>query len=146
MAFEDIEAVGPVRGLDGVPPDGVRVRAMRVGGRGHSVTPYIQVKIGARLAGKIGLTGPHQPVRLLFGTGADAGRIKLALDCANGKFLARRDKNGNYALSINAATADGLFALEFTVFVVIDAEVGTERSGSAFCVFQASDEMLAVAD
>lgn len=147
MAFEDIECVNPVNGLDGVPPDGVRVKACKLGGRGGRVVHYIQLKIGAKLAAKISLAAEKHQLRLLFGTDVDAGKIKVSVDNAAGRFLARRDKNGNYALTINAASADGLFALDFPVFAVVDAEPIRPANGQPpHFVFRASTEMLAVDD
>lgn len=80
---------------------------------------------------------------MLFGTGEDAGKIMVAVDQALGKFTAKRSKKGHYALTINAASAEGLFALEFPAFTVAEVECFHPQGLPPHCVFAASAEMLA---
>lgn len=86
-------------------------------------------------------------VRVLFGTGSDAGKLQISVDNSGGNFPTKRNKKGNYALTINAASADGLFALEFPVFTVEKCEaVRPENGQPPHFVFKASVPMLAVPD
>lgn len=86
-------------------------------------------------------------LRLLFGTGPDAGKVMVSVDNETGKFLAKRDKQGRYALAINAATAEGLFALEFPTFAVPSIEaIRCDNGKPPHFVFRASKEMLEVED
>ena len=148
MAFSDIECVNPVKpGAGAVPPAGVRIIGRSLGQRksvGGGKTHYIQLQIGASLARGLCLTAERHQLRLLFGIGEDAGQIMLAVDNTAGKFLAKRDKKGNYVSTINAATADGLFALQFPAFTVAQVEVQRAPGCPAAAVFAASPEMLKV--
>lgn len=150
MAFEVIENCKKVYKKTAVSEMGVRVaaravsRAARVGG-GHA--RYIKVTIGAKLARAISLTQEKHNVRLAFGTEADAGKIHVSVDNATGGFPSKRDKSGNYSLTINKETADGLFALEFPEFAMDNIEAIRPSNGQPpHFVFKASAPMLAVED
>lgn len=94
-----------------------------------------------------GKAGDQAAVRLLFGSGGDAGKIAISVDHDTGNFIARRDKVGRWVLTINAASADGLFALDFPAFTVPHVEaVRPENGQPRRAVFKASDAMLAVED
>lgn len=68
----------------------------------------------------------------------------MSVDNATGKFLAKRSNKGDYALTINAATADGLFALSFDTFTRSPVEaIRPENGKPPHFVFKASDGMLA---
>lgn len=148
MAFEEIERVGPVTGLNAVPPDGLRVSARRLGGRGGGgEVRYIKLDLGAQLARRLSLTQERHNLKLAFGTGEDAGKIMLSVDNADGRFVAARNKHGSYAATINAASADGLFSLSFPTFAVLDVSVSPSANGNPpRCVFKASTQMLDVED
>lgn len=108
---------------------------------------YIQLSIGANLAKAIALTQDAHQLRLLFGTGADAGKIMVSVDNTAGRFRAARGKAGHYTATINAATADGLFALEFPAFTVAGVEAVRPVNGKPpHFVFKASADMLSVED
>lgn len=151
MAFEDIECVNPASAAAAkVPPAGVSVRPRMLGrapraGGGH--IRYICIRIGAELARGVSLSQPEHRLRLLFGTAEDAGKIRISVDNQGGKFLAKRDKKGNYALTLNAASAEGLFALEFAPFAVERCEPLRPANGQPpHFVFAASKDMLDVDD
>lgn len=102
---------------------------------------------GGGLARRLSLTQPEHKLRLLFGSGADAGKVMLSVDNELGKFHARRDKQGRYSLTINAASAEGLFALDFPLFAVPRVEALRPDNGKPpHCCFTASAAMLAVED
>lgn len=150
MAWDAIDNLKLGNPSVAVPDMGVRVAAralkLRKGG-GTGVTRYIRVTLGAGLAKKLSMLTEAIGVRLLFGTGSDAGKIAISVDATTGNFLAKRDKAGRYALTINAASADGLFALDFPVFTVAAAEaVRPENGQPPRAIFKASDAMLAVED
>lgn len=151
MAFEDIDCIRPASGgKTRVPAKGVAVSVRRLGvapraGGGHR--SYIRLCIGADLARGISLTQPEHRLRLLFGTGEDAGKVRVSVDNATGKFLAKRSKRGDYALTINADTAAGLFSLTFPAFTDDRCEALRPTNGQPpHFVFKASAEMLAVDD
>lgn len=149
MAFEAIENLSkPSAGK--CPEDGVRIIARKLGrpakaGGGHSF--YISISIGPKLARAIALHAETHRVRMLFGTGPDAGKIMVSVDNAGGNFGAKRNKAGGYALTINGTSAKGLFACEFPEFseAKIDA-IRPENGQPKHFVFKASKEMLAVDD
>ncbi|PTR06416.1 MULTISPECIES: hypothetical protein [unclassified Novosphingobium] len=146
MAFEDIEAVNPAKAAPAaVPPHGVAVSARKLGTRNGVTARYIKILIGPKLAEAISLVKDECNLRLAFGTGDDAGLIQVVIDNAKGPFLAKRQKTGAYALTINAATADGLFSLDFPRFDCERLEALRPSVGQPpHFVFCASEQMLAV--
>ncbi len=148
MAFENIDCIKPVAVKNPVPLDGVTVspRVLNLKKQGRTIR-FIRLVIGSALARKLSLVQEVVNVRLLFGTGSDAGKIAISVDNAAGKFAAKRAKNGTYSLTINEDTADGLFAMEFEPFSRKGLEVVRPVDGRPVqVVFAASDAMLAVAD
>lgn len=153
MSWESIENVKKTNSSLTVPSDGIRVTACALTTRGKEPARYIKIVIGADLAKRLaigvggGKAGDQAALRLLFGSGSDAGRIAISVDHETGNFIAKRDKIGRYALTINAASADGLFALTFPAFSVPHVEaVRPENGQPRRAVFKASDAMLAVED
>jgi hypothetical protein len=148
MAWETIEAVKPQSASAvACPDDGVKVTSRSLGTRGGGVARYISLTIGAKLARGIALGAPEHKLRLMFGTGDDAGKIAVSVDQEAGRFLAKRNKRGGYALTINAATAEGLFSLTFPAFTVSRCEAIRPTNGQPpRFVFKASAEMLKVDD
>jgi hypothetical protein len=65
------------------------------------------------------------------------------VDNTSGNFRAKRAKDGGYVLTINAASADGLFSLAFAPFAV-EAAVVHARDTPPMAAFRPSAEMLAV--
>lgn len=96
------------------------------------------------LARGISLVQPVAKLRLLFGTGLDAGKVCVSVDQTDGKFVAKRVASGGYFLTINAATAEGLFALEFPAFREEKLEAMRPQNGQPpHFVFHPSAAMLA---
>lgn len=145
MAFIDLENIRPVTGLDACPRDGLRVWPRKFTAQ-RGLRRWIQIMIGRGLAAKLALTKEQQNLRVLFGTGADAGQLLISADQEAGKFLAKRDKQGRYSLSINQATAAGLFGLEFPGFVVIAPPVLRAPGCPPSVEIAVPAEMLAVDD
>lgn len=148
MAFENIDCIKPTVAANPIPTDGVRVssRKLRLKKQNRDAR-FIKIVIGASLARSLSLHQEDHNVRLLFGTGNDAGKIQISVDNTTGKFYAKRAKNGNYSLTINEATADGLFALEFEPFDRRNLEAIRPVNGQPrHVVFAASEAMLAVED
>lgn len=148
MAFEIIECVNPPKaGVPKVPQTGVQVSARKLGSRSGKDVRYIRLQIGAKLAKSVGLSSDKQKVILLFGSAEDAGKIRVSVPANGGGFTASRDKGGNYAITLNAASADGLFGLDFPTFAIEKCEPLRPTNGqSPHFVFKASDAMLAAAD
>lgn len=145
MAWNEIENLKPISGFDALSPKGVQVSARKMGSRkeGGGTTRYIRIRIGKDLAKAISMVGDHTALRLLLGSGAEAGQIGLTADLQRGKFRAKRAKDGSYALTINAASAEGRFALEFAPFAVLDVQVVRPPNLAPIAMFAASAEMLA---
>lgn len=73
MGWEVIENVKPSGKPDAVPPAGVRVASRGcLGGK-----RYIALIVGRDLARSMGMAVEHYPVRLMFGSGSDAGKIAV---------------------------------------------------------------------
>lgn len=147
MAFEEIECLNQTMPLDALPRDGLRFKARKLGSRKApgEFNRYIAVTIGAGLAAKLHLAGDKSALRLLFGTGDDAGKIGLTVDKAAGRFAVKRQKSGTWGFTINAATAEGLFALEFEPFCV-EPEVVAVAGKPSFATAQVTPAMLAAGD
>lgn len=146
MAWDSIDNVKPTAASVPVPDLGVRVSPRTLGVKGGLVR-YLRITLGAGLAKKLSLVAETAGVRLLFGTGADAGKIAISVDATTGNFQAKRDKVGRYALTINAATAAGRFGLDFPAFTVPMVEaVRPENGQPPRAVFKLSPAMLAVDD
>lgn len=145
MGFETIENY-KATAAPKMPPAGVRVTSRGAGLRDGKKVRFISIAIGAALAKKLVLTGERIGVALAFGNGRDAGKIRISVDAAGGGFSARRNKRGNYVLTISAATAAGLFALDFPPFAVPEVEVVHETNRPPAAIFAASAPMLAVED
>ena len=148
MAFETIDCIGAASAASTkVPEDGVCVTARKLGQRGGGHARYLRLVVGAALAKAISLQQEHHTLRLLLGTGPDAGKLQISVDNAGGTFVAKRDKQGRYVITINAATADGLFAMEFPDFARSGLEAVRPQNGQPpHFVFKASEEMLKVED
>ena len=145
MAFEEVEFIGPAP-IDAVPNGGIRVKPRTFKSK-HGVKHWIEITIGEHLSRKICLSKPKHGMRVLFGTGEDAGKIAVAVDDEKGRFSAKKAKSsGRYVLSIGAASAEGLFALEFPVFAVLDPLVFCKDGSPPSFTFAASAEMLAIED
>lgn len=145
MAFEAIEFVGaPVKAS--VPAGGVRVSSRGAAPRGGALVRFIQIKFGSKLAEQLCLKLEQVGLSVQFGSGRDAGKIAFSVDASTGAFLAKRDKNGGYSFTINARTADGLFALDFPPFVVEKPEILTLMGKPPIAVFACSEAMLAAGD
>lgn len=147
MAFEDIDFLGKPGGKGSlVPDDGIQVSARRLGTRNGEMRHFVKISIGPALAKKLAFTEPAHAMALQFGTGADAGVVR-AVARDGGAFPARRDKHGRYALTVNEATMDGLFATTFPSFIRARVAVvppdPSKKTGHAF-TFRATDEMLEV--
>lgn len=148
MAFEEIECVKPAgAAVIACPADGVRLTAPKITRKTGHIVQFIRLTIGAKLARGIALTQDSHGLRLMFGTGADAGMVIVSVDNSAGKFRAKRAKSGGYALTINAGTAEGLFALQFPPFNVSPVEaIRPENGKPPHFSFRASAEMLKCED
>lgn len=150
MAFETIENVGKKTKGSGipVPVNGVRVAARRMGrpaSRGGGTSSFIRLDVGPGLVKKLCWLGNAARVRLLFGTGTDAGKIGMEVDNSAGDFVARRSPKGdNWFLSIGSSAADGLFSLSFDTFVIDDVSVVELMHKPPRALFDASADMLAI--
>ena len=148
MPFDTIECVNPTAIKAVVPADGIHVsaRTLTIKSTGR-ITRFIKATIGADLARKIGLTKDRHSFALGFGSGVDAGKIRVAVDDGKGQFATKRQVSGQYGFTINKDTADGLFATDFTSFARPGLEALRPADGAPpHFVFRASDEMLAVDD
>ncbi len=140
MGWETIENVKPKYTKASVPVEGLRIgtrRAMRD-------TRFIEVKIGMGLARRARFASDRQQVRLMFGTGPDAGKVGVSVD-QGGAFVAQKAKRFDYyTLTINRAAAEGRFALAFDPFTLDRVEaIRPENGQPPMFTFRASAQMLA---
>lgn len=145
MGFERIENCNAAPSKSRVPAAGVCVQSRACAGRkpGSRLTRYIKIVLGKELANKLVLRGDDVRLAVAFGTERDAGKIMLSVDATAGDFTAKRDKKGNYGLTLNAATADGLFNLEFPTFALDELEPVYRQGTPPALVFACSAEMMA---
>lgn len=146
MPFETIDNLKSVAAQIGVFPDGVRVQARRLSRRGGGETRFIKVTVGSELARKLVWRQETVRIDLAFGTGKDAGKIRASVNVSSGQFVAKRDQQGRYVFTINAATASGLFALVFPDFDIPTVEPFCAAGTPPALIFKGSDQMLAVDD
>lgn len=144
MTWEPISNIAPPKAA-AVPPKGVAVSVRGLGLKGGGKVRYIRMAIGPALAKSLCLVTPDIGLRLSLGGGEHAGQIALSVDNAHGNFRARRSKDGGYVLTINAASADGLFSLDFPPFAA-DATIVHARDVPPMAAFRAADAMLAADD
>lgn len=146
MAWENIDNVKSATAAASCPVDGVAVRARALNFKGKRPARWIEITIGQALARDLRLPSDRGEcnVRLLFGTGADAGRIAISADQAGGRFAARKTRRGDWRISIGATAAGGLFSLAFEPFTRAGLEATRPENGQPPMVaFKASDAMLA---
>lgn len=145
MPFETIENVSALAAQIAVFPDGVRVQARTLNRKAKGIlTRFIKVTVGAQLARKLVWRDEAVRIDLAFGSGRDAGKIRASVNVSGGQFIAKRDRHGRYAFTINAATADGLFALTFPDFDIPSIEPVSAVNTPPALIFAASEAMLAV--
>ena len=146
MPFTSIERLGaPAAKAAGVPPMGVRVLKRNLRTRSGTDVGFISIRLGAELSRRLGLTGAGHPVGLAFGDGNDTG--KIAVTTGGGEFAARGKPGKAYQITINKASADGLFAWDFPTFERAPLEVLTPaRGGHTYTTFAATADMLSVED
>lgn len=144
MPFELLENVSAAPAAPRVPDDGIRFTARQVGKRdGSGYARYIRLQIGKSLAKELAIVGEDTALALAFGSGADAGKMRLAVDFSGGTFPAKRDRNGCYGLSINSHTAEGLFALDFKPVTVTGISVSVAAGKAPWAVFDLPETILA---
>jgi hypothetical protein len=143
MPFETIENLKALSAQIGVFPDGIRVQARSLKTRGGGQTRFIKVTVGAQLARKLVWRDEAVRIDLAFGSGKDAGKVRASVNISAGQFIAKRDKQGRYVFTINAATADGLFALTFPDFDIPALDPVSAMGTPPALVFAASEAMLA---
>ena len=145
MPFERIENCSNAASKSRVPAEGVAVSCRKVARRkGGGLTRYIKVQVGAELARKLVWRGEDVRLSVAFGTDRDAGKVRLSVDVSAGDFSAKRDKKGNYALTINENTADGLFSLDFPAFEIAELQPVSVQGQPPALIFKGSDAMLKV--
>lgn len=113
MGFERIENSKPSAKIGAVPTDGLRWTVMFIKARYGNLT-FIRLTLGETLVQRLAMakTLEKVPVALLFGTGADAGKLALHVD-ATGDFAAHKRKGGERrTITLDATTSEGLFNLE----------------------------------
>ena len=147
MSWEPISNVKPTPpSAEKVPTMGVSIAARRVGMKGGRKARYIKVGIGPQLAKALCMVGEQAGLRLALGGGKFAGHVALSVDNAADCFRAKKGKGGGYMVTINEASAAGLFALEFPPFAASAELLPAERGKPPMASFKASEPMLAAED
>lgn len=140
MSWEPITNMSqPSNKVPKVPIDGVAVQARKLNvSRGAKKTVrFIKILIGAGLAKKLCLIGDETRLRLSLGAGKYAGNVSMAVDVKAGSFPARKGRDGNYVLTINEASAAGLFSLDFPAFTALASPVVPPPAGPPMLAFAA---------
>lgn len=140
MPFESIENASPHR--DRCPVSGVLVECRVAGGKSR----FIHLQVGAELSKELMFRSDSVMVDVAFGTGGDAGRIRLSVSPDGDGFLAKRDTKGRYTMRVGSTSADGLFSLDFPTFTRPGLSATPVAGKPPFTIFQASPEMLAADD
>ncbi|WIW88982.1 hypothetical protein K3M67_03090 [Sphingobium sp. V4] len=141
MSWETITNIAPAKAA-AIPPMGVGVACRKLGTRKRGEVRYIRITIAPALAAKLCLRTDKIGLRLALGSGPHAGKIALSVDASNGNFMAKKVKDGGYFLTINAASAAGLFSLDFPSFGAVAEMLPPERDKPPMAAFRASAEML----
>lgn len=137
MAFETIDRVGAVK-PSLAPADGIRF-STRSAARGSR---FIVGEIGKDLSHELVLRGEQTSIALMVGHGTDVGKIACHVDVTTGQFDCKRTKRGSYRFTINAASADGLFTLDFEPFNVAGIPVRPRQGQCPLAVFEGGALLL----
>lgn len=141
MSWEPIDNIAPAKAAS-IPPKGVAVAVRTLGLKSGGKVRYIRMVVGPLLAKSLCLITPEIGMRLALGGGEHAGQVALSVDNTHGNFRAKRAKDGSYVLTINAASADGLFSLTFAPFAA-DAGIVHARDTPPMAAFRVPADMLA---
>ena len=142
MPFETIANIRPVTVKEDCSPTGVIVRARKIDFKSKRTARWIEITLGRKLPDQLVLRGDRAQLELRFGNAVDAGKIAMSVDVTAGGFQARKSKSGTWRVTINAESADGLFALEFPTFTA-DTELRHSPGQPPCVIFKASEAMLA---
>ncbi len=140
MSWESISNIAPPKAAK-VPPKGVAVTVRKLGTRSGAMVRYIRIAIGPALSKSLCLMPEEINMALALGGGEHAGMIGLSVDAQTGGFRAKRTKDGCYVLTVNAASADGLFSLDFPAFTA-EATVVHAQNKPPLAAFRATPAML----
>lgn len=94
----------------------IAARKMNATKGGRLPSEYISLTLGNKLAAGLHLSLERHNVALLFGNGDETGQIAMTVDNQNGMFGAKRNKSGQYTITISKETAEGLLKLTFATF------------------------------
>jgi hypothetical protein len=117
---------------------GVKVasRKMNVSKNGKAGAEYIQLTIGQKLAAGLHLSLDHHKLALMFGNGDEFGKMAMTVDNEKGMFSAKRNKKGQYLLSISKETAAGILLMGFETFYREKAElIKIDPAKPVFAIF-----------
>lgn len=123
-----------------VGPDEVRVSAREAA----KAARFLVVRIGTNAARKGSFTQVEQRCQIMVGTGDERGQVALASDAANGEFVAKRQKDFSYKLTIKAHAAAGRFNLIFPAFTR-PTTIIPMNGGPHVITFEAGPDFLAKA-
>lgn len=145
MSWATVSNIAPPK-ASAVPTAGVSVSARKLGTRSGKSVSYIRIVIGSDLAKKLCLVLPETGMALKIGSGQHSGLVALTVDNSKGNFQAKKDKAGNYVLTINEGSAAGMFSLSFPTFTADAAILPPERNIPPVATFKATAEMLGQVD
>ena len=146
MPFDLIDNPSPASLKNSLPPDGVSISPRSIMTRAGGRACYIRIEIGLDLARELFFIHPDQRVALGLGYGPHKGCLGISVD-ANGQFVARKaKKRPTYVVTIGAAAAAGLFALDFPAFAVTNVKCWTEIGKPPVAIIKLTDAMLDAPD
>lgn len=139
MSWVKLANPKPSRGNE-LPPDGVRITSHSSGGSRR--LPWIRIRVGKDAARRGSLHATKHNVHVLAGAAEEKGQVAIVCDADTGNFVAAKQPDGSYVITINARAAEGQFATEFDPFSVAGAKVIGDGKTPAFITFPVPSHFL----
>jgi hypothetical protein len=117
-------------------------RAMKV--KGGAERRFAVIKMGSSLCDRARFISKEHRCHVMAGSAADAGKVAIAMDDQQGKFVAKRKADGRYEICLGEGAAAGKFSLTFPPFER-PGSVQTIPGTSPIIIFEVTPDFLGVA-
>jgi hypothetical protein len=84
---------------------------------------FVVVNIGAMVAQSLSLTADTHRLAVMFGTGADKGKLAITVDNSAGQFTCRKTKTKTYTFTIPDAASAGRLKDDFATIELEKIEI-----------------------